>query len=57
MGTTYSETPAGLVAVLVAAKRTGDATLAAAITAELKTRFDITIKVGPKFLTLAGSHK
>lgn len=43
---TLSETPAGLVAVAIAARRSGDTTLEAASLAELKRLFDVTIIFG-----------
>lgn len=46
MAQTLSDTPAGLVAVLVAAHKAGDSTLEASARAELKKRFDIVVRFG-----------
>ena len=47
---TMYDTPVGLVAVLVAARRSGDRVLEATARDELKERYGITVKVGKDFL-------
>ena len=46
MDQTLSDTPAGLVAVIVAAKKAGDPVLEASARAELKRRFNIKLVFG-----------